>query len=326
MTARSEASTSRGIVLVTGGAGFIGSHVCTALLACGRRVRVLDDLSTGHLENLAHLSVGREPRLEVVEGSILDANLLTEAMREVSEIVHLAAKTSVAESVGAPALYQRVNVEGTAMVCTAAQRADIKRLVFAASSSAYGLRPPPHDETDAPDPTSPYAATKLEGEALVHALAQSSAVDAVALRFFNIYGPRQDPSSAYAAVIARVMARVAANETLTVFSDGLQTRDFVHAADTARAVVAALDAKVRLSGAVINIGTGNATTVLELAKQVGLVLGKRVTVTHAPAREGEVRHSVATVARAERLLGFKATTALFDGLRTMLERAARDDR
>ena len=314
------------LVLVTGGAGFIGSHLCEALLARGARVRVLDDFSTGRWENLARI----HSDIEVIEGGLESASAVERAVAGVDSIAHLAARSSVVESIGARELYWRVNVEGTATLFAAAAAARVRRVVFAASSSAYGDRAPTHDqahdqahdvpqdESMQPHPASPYAASKVEGERLVRALAQTGGVDAIALRFFNVYGLRQDPNSAYAAVIPRFMTRVAEGEPVTVFSDGLQTRDFVHVSDTARAVIAALDAKDVLGGVIANVGTGQATTVTELVRLVGAVLGKPAMVEYQPAREGEVRHSVAATERAAQLIGFRANMSLESGLRTMV--------
>jgi nucleoside-diphosphate-sugar epimerase len=314
------------LVLVTGGAGFIGSHLCEALLARGARVRVLDDFSTGRWENLARI----RSDIEVIEGSLESAPAVERAVAGVDSIAHLAARSSVVESIGARELYWRVNVEGTATLFAAAAAARVRRVVFAASSSAYGDRPQTHDqahdhahdvpqdESMQPHPASPYAASKVEGERLVRALAQTGGVDAIALRFFNVYGLRQDPNSAYAAVIPRFMTRVAEGKPVTVFSDGLQTRDFVHVSDTARAVIAALDATHALGGVIANVGTGQATTVTELVRLVGAVLGKPAMVEYQPAREGEVRHSVAATERAAQLIGFRANISLESGLRTMV--------
>ena len=318
------------LVLVTGGAGFIGSHLCEALLARGARVRVLDDFSTGRWENLARI----RSDIEVIEGGLESASAVERAVAGVDSIAHLAARSSVVESIGARELYWRVNVEGTATLFAAAAAARARRVVFAASSSAYGDRAPTHDQTHdqahdqahdvpqdesmQPHPASPYAASKVEGERLVRALAQTGGVDAIALRFFNVYGLRQDPNSAYAAVIPRFMTRVAEGKPVTVFSDGLQTRDFVHVSDTARAVIAALDAKDVLGGVIANVGTGQATTVTELVRLVGAVLGKPAMVEYQPAREGEVRHSVAATERAAQLIGFRANMSLESGLRTMV--------
>ena len=314
------------LVLVTGGAGFIGSHLCEALLMRGARVRVLDDFSTGRWENLARI----HSDIEVIEGGLESASAVERAVAGVDSIAHLAARSSVVESIGARELYWRVNVEGTATLFATAAAARVRRVVFAASSSAYGDRAPTHDqahdqahdvpqdESMQPHPASPYAASKVEGERLVRALAQTGGVDAIALRFFNVYGLRQDPNSAYAAVIPRFMTRVAEGKPVTVFSDGLQTRDFVHVSDTARAVIAALDAKDVLGGVIANVGTGQATTVTELVRLVGAVLGKPAMVEYQPAREGEVRHSVAATERAAQLIGFRANMSLESGLRTMV--------
>ena len=314
------------LVLVTGGAGFIGSHLCEALLARGARVRVLDDFSTGRWENLARI----RSDIEVIEGGLESAPAVERAVAGVDSIAHLAARSSVVESIGARELYWRVNVEGTATLFAAAAAARARRVVFAASSSAYGAHDQTHDqahdqahdvaqeESMQPHPASPYAASKVEGERLVRALAQTGGVDAIALRFFNVYGLRQDPNSAYAAVIPRFMTRVAEGEPVTVFSDGLQTRDFVHVSDTARAVIAALDAKHVLGGVIANVGTGEATAVTELVRLVGAVLGKPAMVEYQPAREGEVRHSVAATERAAQLIGFRASMSLESGLRTMV--------
>ena len=295
---------------MTGGAGFIGSHVCEALVARGTRVRVLDDFSTGNAANLAR--TWRE--IEVIEGSLESPGAVGRAVMGATEIVHLAARSSVAESIGARELYERVNVGGTCTLFAAATAAKVRRVVFAASSSAYGDHAAPHEESLEPRPMSPYAATKVAGERMVRELAESGGVDAVSLRFFNVYGMRQDPNSAYAAVIARFTSRIAAGQPVTIFGDGLQTRDFIDVRDTAQAVLAALDAGRPLGGAVLNVGTGRAVSIATLARLVGAVLGKPVATEHQPAREGEVRDSVAATDRTIELLGFHAVTRLEDGL------------
>lgn len=304
-----------GAVLVSGGAGFVGSHLCEALVALGRRVRVLDDFSAGNAANLAHIWHA----VELVEGSVESPHAVERAMRGVESVVHLAARTSVAESLAEPARYEAVNLGGTRCVLDAAAHARVRRVVFAASSSAYGTHDAPQDESMTPEPLSPYAATKVEGERLVRALAEGgSGTDAVSLRFFNIYGPRQDPNSAYAGVVARFATRVAAGLPVAIFGDGEQTRDFIHVSDAVRALVAALDAVEPLGGGVVNIGTGRATSVRGLADAVGAVAGRSVTVEFREARAGEVRHSVAATGRAARMLGFRAETALEAGLATMM--------
>ncbi|MDI9402417.1 MAG: NAD-dependent epimerase/dehydratase family protein [Limnohabitans sp.] len=303
-----------GVVLVTGGAGFIGSHLCEALVTHGRRVRVLDDFSSGNAGNLARAWSS----IVVVEGSIESRAAVARAVDGVSAIAHLAARSSVAESMAAEDLYRRVNVGGTATLVAEAHRAGVARIVFAASSSAYGDHDAPHDEAMEPRPMSPYGATKVECERMLRTLAQEpGAPDTAALRFFNVYGTRQDPNNAYAAVIPRFMTRIASRLPATIFGDGEQTRDFVHVSDAARAVIAAIDAPARLGGAVVNVGTGRATSIRELAETIGRVLEKPAKLDFQPARAGEVRHSVATVARARELLGFTARVPLEEGLATM---------
>lgn len=303
----------RPLVLVTGGAGFIGSHACEALIADGMRVRVLDDFSTGNAANLAPF--WRD--IEVVEGSVESSGALARAMAGVRDVVHLAARSSVAESIAAADVYRRVNIDGTHALLAAAADAGVRRVVFAASSSAYGDHPAPHDESLPPRPMSPYAETKVAGEALIREFAASRGVDGVALRFFNVYGLRQDPNSAYAAVIARFRSRIAADLPVTIYGDGLQTRDFIHVSDTARAIACALRATTPLAGTAVNIGTGSATSVLALASLIARVLGKSPSVAHAAPRAGEVRESVAVTERAAALIGFRATMRIEDGLASM---------
>jgi len=306
-----------GVVLVTGGAGFIGSHLCEALVARGRRVRVLDDFSTGNAANLAR--VWRQ--IEVQEGSLESEASIARAIAGVGAIAHLAARSSVAESMAAEDLYRRVNVGGTAAIIAAARRTGVARIVLAASSSAYGDHDAPHDESMEPRPMSPYGATKVEGERMLRAMATESstpgAPDAVALRFFNVYGTRQDPNNAYAAVIPRFISRIGSGLPATIYGDGEQTRDFVHVSDAARAVIAAIDAPQRLGGAVVNVGSGRAISIRALAETIGRVLGKPTNLDFQPLRAGEIRHSVATVTRARDLLGFTAAVDLEQGLATM---------
>jgi len=306
--------SARGRVLVTGGAGFIGSHACEALLAAGHAVRILDDFSSGNAANIAHL--WRD--LEVHEGSVVAPHAVTRAVAGCSAVVHLAARTSVVESVASPERYRETNIEGTRLVCDAARRAGVARVVFAASSSAYGDHAAPQGEDLEPRPLSPYAETKVAGERLVAELAAAGPCDAVSLRFFNVYGPRQDPNSAYAGVIARFLGRMRSGLPVTVFGDGLQTRDFVAVRDVAHAIVRAVDCDSALRGTAVNIGTGLGTSIAALAELVGRLLHHAPRIEHAPARTGEVRDSVASTDRAASLLGFRAETRLDDGLRTML--------
>lgn len=301
------------LVLVTGGAGFIGSHFCEHLVARGIRARVLDDFSTGNAANLAR--IWRE--IDVVEGSLESPGAVARAVAGATEVVHLAARSSVAESIAMREAYEQVNIGGTRVLLEAACAAGVRRFVLAASSSAYGDHEAPHDETLAPRPMSPYAETKVACEALVREFASTRGLDGVSLRFFNVYGPRQDPNSAYAAVIAKFMSRIAAGLPVTVYGDGQQTRDFIHVSDTARALLAAVEAPQPLGGAVVNIGTSRAASIGTLARLVGAVVGRSAVIELAPARPGEVRDSVADIARAEALFGFRAGVRLEDGLALM---------
>lgn len=298
-------------VLVTGGAGFIGSHACEALVAAGHAVRVLDDFSRGSRANLAAIA----GRIEIHEGSIESPDAVARAASGCDAVVHLAALTSVDESLAEPERYLRVNAGGTAIVARAAESLGCARFVFASSSSIYGDHAAPQDEALPPRPLSPYATSKVEGERLVRAL--GGGCDGVSLRFFNVYGPRQDPKSAYAGVIARFLDRMRAGERVVVFGDGLQTRDFVAVGDVARAIALAVAAPGPLRGAAVNIGTGRGTNVVDLACAVAAACGVPPRIDHAPARAGEVRDSSAVVERAAALIGFRATTALADGLRAM---------
>ncbi len=338
---RSDADTAR-TVLVTGGAGFIGTYVCEALVRHGVRVRVLDDFSAGgheHFHRLtrelaAEFAARLTTKFEVCEGSIESPATVARALNGVSDVVHLAAKTSVAESMTSPELYQRVNVAGTRTLLDAARAAGVRRVVFAASSSAYGDQRAPHIESMEPQPMSPYATSKLSGEEEVHAFARGTHTaatkhasthtstdatrDGVSLRFFNVYGPEQNPRSSYAAVIARFSERVVRQEAITLFGDGTQTRDFVHVTDVARAVILALDAPKPLGGYVLNIGTGIATSISDLAQTMQRLVTHEVEVQRLPAREGEVKHSVADTELAAKMLGFRAKIALEAGLRAII--------
>ena len=289
------------LALVTGGAGFIGSHLVDALLGAGRRVRVLDDLSTGHLDNLAH----HADRIEFVEGTVCDPATCVEAVAGVEVVYHLASRVSVVESVSNPQLYREVVLDGTRNMLDAAADAGARRLVLASSCSVYGEAPPPIGE-DAPiDPRSPYAAMKAEAERTC----RDAVVSTVCPRFFNVYGARQRADSPYSGVIA-LFRRFAADGTPpTIFGDGRQTRDFVHVGDVVRGLMLAADTDSLGRGEAVNFGTGVATSILELATLLGCLPPR-----FDAARDGEVRHSAARVTLARDRLGFCADTTLADGL------------
>lgn len=299
--------------LVTGGGGFIGSHLVERLVTLGHSVRVLDDWSTGAPANLASV----HDRIEVVTGSILDADVLTTAMRGAAWVFHLAARASVALSLADPAATHENIATGTLRVLLAARDMGVTKIVFAGSSSAYG------DDTDGPAtelqpaaPASPYAAAKLAGEHYCRAFSTAFGMATTVLRFFNVYGPRQDPQSPYAAVIPRFLTAAARGEPLIIFGDGGQTRDFVHVGDAVSALV--LAAEIPGTGGVFNIGTGRSVTIRELARTVVAVTGSQSPIVHAAARAGEVRHSQADLTRARRDLEFEPAISLEQGLASMV--------
>jgi UDP-glucose 4-epimerase len=301
--------------LVTGGAGFIGSHLVEALTAAGRPVRVLDDFSTGLRANLE----GIRPAPEIIPGDLADAEAVARAMVGVRTVFHLGALASVQLSVENPAATHRVCATGTLNVLDAARRAGVGRVVYAASSSAYGI--PAADVQTEADPLrtlSPYAAAKLAGELYAESFAASYGLETVRVRFFNIFGPRQRADSPYSGVIALFTAALTANRQPTVFGDGLQSRDFTYVADAVQALVKAAAAP-GVSGRVYNIGTGRSVNLLELVEVLNRLLGKDVAVRFAPARAGDVRHSRADIRLARRELGYEPAVPFEEGLRRTLQ-------
>lgn len=288
-------------VLITGGAGFIGSHLA-ARLQGEHAVRVLDDLSTGRRENLAGL------RVELIEGSITDRAAVSRAVRDVEVVFHLAAMVSVPESMQRPDACVERNVTGLLNVLTAATEAKVRRLCFSSSAAVYGERPEsPKREDLAPDPRSPYAITKLDGEYYCRLWSATTPLETVSLRYFNVFGPRQDPKSAYAAAVPIFLRQALASEPLTIFGDGGQTRDFISVHDVVAANLFA--ATTPGMAGVYNVGYGGEMTVLELAQRIIRATGSRSVIQHAPTRAGDVRHSRADITR---LLasGFRPTTSV----------------
>ncbi len=298
-------------VLVTGGAGFIGSHSTDRLLADGARVRVLDNFSSGKRENLA-----RHQRLEVVSGDIRDETAVASAMAGVSHVLHLAAQVSVAVSVQAPLESTAINVGGFLNVLDAARRAGVQRFVYASSAAVYGVPETlPLTEAAATAPISPYGLDKLVNDqyaALYHQLYGSSTLG---LRYFNVFGPRQDPSSPYSGVISVFSDRLRRGDTLTVNGDGLHTRDFIYVGDVARANAAALGGKAL---GVCNVATGTTSTLLELIAALAEASGSTPNLRHGPPREGDIVHSSANNRRLVEELGVAGFTDLADGLRELL--------
>ncbi len=297
-------------VLITGGAGFIGSHAAAALLAAGERVRVLDDFSTGRRENLASLS----GVLDVIEGDVREPETVAAAMHGCDRVLHLAAIASVQRSFDDPAATEAVNVGGTANVLVAARNAGARRVVLASSCAVYGATSElPVAETAPPRPESPYARSKLAAEGLCRAASGRDGLQAAVLRFFNVYGPRQDPSSDYSGVIAIFMERLSRGRPCTVYGDGRQTRDFVFVADVVTACRAAFDGRA-LDATPINIGTGVETSLLDLLAALTEASGREPAAAFAAARTGDIRRSWAACELAAKVLGFRAGVSFAEGV------------
>jgi UDP-glucose 4-epimerase len=302
--------------LVTGGAGFIGSHITETLIRLGGAVVVLDDLSGGDRENFASFANEAGERLTFVEGSILDHNVVEQCTAGCRWVFHQAALGSVPRSIEQPELYAQVNMMGTVNVLEAARAANVERVMFAASSSAYGDSEKLPKVEDMPVlAKSPYAATKAAGEACMRAYADSYDVDTASLRYFNIFGPRQNANSAYAAVIAAFTKSLGAGERPVIFGDGEQSRDFTFVHNAVHANLLAARSEEPLGGAVINVACGLRVTVNELAKMMAEMMGcPQLEPVHHPERAGDVMHSLADLTVARQLLGYEPIVSFADGL------------
>jgi len=305
------------LTLVTGGAGFIGSHVVDALLASGSDVRVLDDFSTGKEENLDaawRLAAEHGVGLQVIAGDVRDEVRMRDAVDGCSGVVHLAAVVSVPQSVEDPVGCDSVTHGGTVNALREAVEAGAERFVLASSCAVYGdAAGLPIPEMATPQPLSPYAGAKLASEEACADAADAGQIAAVCLRFFNVYGPRQDPGSAYSGVISRFLAAAAAEDAVTIYGDGRQTRDFVYVADVVGAITAALQRP--LTGAsVLNVGSGRETDLLQVLQGIEERAGLKLDRLMETAREGDIRHSRADARRARWVLGWEAKTSLDDGL------------
>ncbi|MEX2458779.1 MAG: SDR family oxidoreductase [Actinomycetota bacterium] len=303
--------------LVTGGAGFIGSNLARTLLEEGVRVRVLDDFSTGRKENLE----GVEADLELIEGDVRDPAAAREAVAGASVVYHQAAIPSVARSVEDPVTSHLVNAGGTLNLLVAARDAGVRRFVYASSSSAYGQTEVlPITEDTPPNPLSPYAVAKLAGEHYGRAFFASCGFSTVCLRYFNVFGPRQDPSSEYSALIPRFAAAILKGEAPTIFGDGDQSRDFTFIADVVQANRRAAEAGDEAGGQWFNVGQGGRTTVNELLGVFHRIEpGDHPAPVHGPARVGEARHSQADISKAGRVLGYAPQVSLEEGVRRTLD-------
>lgn len=298
-------------VVVTGGAGFIGSHLATALVERGDEVVVLDDFSTGHRRNLAHL----EGQVEVVEGSIADSQTVARALEGAWGILHQAAMPSVPKSIKLPAETHTANITGTLTLLNGARQAGVQRVVYAASSSAYGDQEAERKSEDlTPRPLSPYAVQKLTGEYYCQVFNALYGVETIGLRYFNVFGPRQDPASAYAAVIPAFITRILSGESPIIHGDGGQSRDFTFIGNVIDANLKALAAPAEACGRIYNAACGENASVLDLVHLINSHLGTDVAPQHIDPRAGDVRHSCADPRAAAEALGFTAQISLKEGL------------
>ena len=302
-------------ILITGGAGFIGSHIGVALRAQGDEVRVLDDLSTGHESNLEAIG----PGLEFVRGSVTDPAVVAAAVEGCDYVFHEAALASVPRSVKEPVASNDANVCGTLNVLVAARDAGVKRLVYAASSSAYGdTEVLPKIEDMPVQPKSPYAVAKLAGEHYVSAFAGCYGMQTLSIRYFNVFGPRQDPDSPYAAVIPIFADALLAGKAPPIHGDGEQSRDFTYIDNVVSANLKALSVP-KLAGEVVNVALGQRTTLNELYRLIQEILRTDIDAQYGPTRAGDVKHSEAAIGRAEDLLGYETLVGVEDGIRRTVE-------
>jgi nucleoside-diphosphate-sugar epimerase len=298
------------IYLVTGGAGFIGSHMVEALLSAGHTVRVVDNFSTGKRENLAHVI----DRIDLYEFSITDRERLAEAMQDVDYVFHLAALASVPRSVSDPILSNEHNVTGTLDVLVAARDAGVKRVVYAGSSSAYGNVESEYKAEDMPPrPLSPYAVAKLAGEHYCQAFTSVYGLETVTVRYFNVFGPRQDPLSTYAAVIPKFVTSMLDSKSPVVEGDGLQTRDFTYIDNVVHGSLLACHAP-GVAGETFNIACGARINLLEMIDLLNNFMGKSILPVFTDPRPGDVRHSRASIEKARRLLAYEPVVSFEEGL------------
>jgi UDP-glucose 4-epimerase len=285
------------------------------LLDAGHSVRVLDNLSTGNVDNLRDV----RKRIQLIEGDITNSETVRSAMQGVAWVFHEAALASVPRSVADPAATNQVCVDGTLNVLLAARDAKVQRVVYAASSSAYGASPSlPKRETDLTLPMSPYAVAKLAGEHYCAAFSEVYGLETVRLRYFNVFGPRQPPDSPYAAVIPRFLEAMLAGKSPIIYGDGQQSRDFTYVADVVQANLRAAQAP-QVSGMVYNIACGQRASLLELINQMNGLLGTKIKPVHEPARPGDVKHSQADISRAQAELGYKPKVRMEDGIRQCVD-------
>ena len=299
------------LYLVTGGAGFIGSHIVDELLNREEQVRVLDNFSTGKRDNLAHVV----DQIELVEGDIRSYHIVREVVKDVDYVLHQAALPSVPRSINDPITTNEVNVGGTLNILDASKDAGVKRVVYASSSSVYGANKElPKREDMVPQPISPYAVAKLTGEKYCHVFSRTYGLETVALRYFNVFGPRQDPNSEYSAVIPMFIQGMMEGQELTIHGDGTQSRDFTYVSNVVAANLLAVAANGGVSGEVFNLACGSSLSLNEVIDLVAESLGVEARVTHGPSRPGDVPHSRASIDRARVELEYQPTVSAPEGL------------
>lgn len=305
-----------GIALVTGGAGFVGSHIASALVTSGARVRIIDDLSTGYRENITE--IGGD--IDFVQGSLADEPLLIKALEDVELVFHEAAIPSVPRSVENPRQTHVASVDATFSLLLAARDKKVRRVVYAASSSVYGDQPTlPKSEAMLPDPLSPYAVAKLVGEYYCQVFTRVYKLETVSLRYFNVFGPRQDPSSQYSGVISRFIAALLSGQTPVIYGDGEQSRDFTYVDNVVQANLKAAQTSKGV-GSVINIANGQRITLNQLLGELKDLTGRaNVNAVYEDSRPGDVLHSLADISRARELLGFEPQVGLREGLRRTMD-------
>jgi len=301
--------------VVTGGAGFIGSNTVDELVRRGHSVVVLDDLSSGKEENLAEI----RNKITLIKGSITDIEVVRKAMHEAEHVIHLAARTSVPKSVKDPIETNRINIDGTLNVLVAARDAKVKRIVFAASSSAYGETPTlPKVEKMEPQPISPYGVTKYVGELYAKTFGRCYGLENVSLRYFNIFGPRQEPTSPYSGVLAKFCTAFLEDTQPVIFGDGEQTRDFTYVDNAVQANLLACEAP-NVSGKVFNVGVGGRFSLNQTVTLLSNISGKKLEPKYEPARDGDIRDSQADISQAREFLGYEPSVAFDEGLRRTFE-------
>lgn len=301
--------------LVTGGAGFIGSNIVIRLVKMGEKVRVIDNFCEGKRENLEEV----ENEIELIEGDIRDRKILSDCMKGIDYVLHQAALRSVPRSVDDPLSTNEVNITGTLNVLLAAKEANVKRVVFASSSSVYGdTEKFPQSEDDIPSPVSPYAASKIAGEYYCKIFSKIYNLETVSLRYFNVFGPKQDPASEYAAVIPRFILSALQDKELEIHGDGLQSRDFTYVDNVVEANILAATTP-GISGEVFNIACGNSYSIIDIKNTIEKILNKNLRYYHTPPRKGDVRKTHADITKSKKMLGLKQKIDFKEGLERTIE-------